>query len=316
MHQGGRKVSCLNSMGEREVVLFRSILGALRGIRDEIHAIREYQKANRTQNDTPLPVELRPNPSLPIAVSEYYEAEQKDRNSKWKRYRPWLEVVGVSVAVSLAILTFCTLRQVKKQADAAQRQLEATGRAWMKISVAIDQPITFDKSGLMRMFFKVSMTNVGKSAAMNIGLRIDCRLQSLKSRMPEAPVIAQTALCKPTRPNEPFTLFPNDTESVVIERYFTTSDIAVHTTEYETPAQAHVGSTTHILPPFVVGCVDYGVATVPGNHQTGFVYYFGRRSPQTYPIGKFMGMIVVGETLPIEDIDITRWTIGGGWYAY
>lgn len=144
-------------------------------------AIRKHDQTSENQNQKPLPIDLRSELRFPVSVSEYYEAEQRERKSAWRQIRGGLEIVGVTVAVVLATLTYHTLQKVSSQANSAQnqvvimqQQLEATDRPWVEVvSVESTDGITFYRridNGLagLHASFKMRVKNIGHSAAIHI----------------------------------------------------------------------------------------------------------------------------------------------------
>jgi hypothetical protein len=127
MRQGG------NSSVNTDLLsrLVRSLLGLLRELQREIKAIRENQQTNNNQIEPqrPFPITLDSELPLPIAIREYYEAEQRNRQSLWFRIKPGLEIFGIVVAFALALFTYLTLREVKKQTPRLSESAAATARA-------------------------------------------------------------------------------------------------------------------------------------------------------------------------------------------
>src|SRR5580704_6456198 len=123
--------------------LLRAIIDSLRAlegaVREQSEAIRHNYGSDRNASNNqpiqPLPVEVVHAPDLDPARREYYEAENRERNSLWRWLKPWVETVGVSVAIVLAILTALTFWEIHKQtpkiaesADAAKRGVEISER--------------------------------------------------------------------------------------------------------------------------------------------------------------------------------------------
>lgn len=129
-------------MTEKELRILRKIADELRSVCQEIHAVHEDQSAtNENASDQPirpLPIEVKAELVTSDAERDYYEAENREHKSWWRKFEPFVAVFGVAVALALAIVTFCTLLQVKRQADADQRQIDIiqsqftlTERAWL-----------------------------------------------------------------------------------------------------------------------------------------------------------------------------------------
>ncbi|MGA8030115.1 MAG: hypothetical protein WB992_23455 [Bryobacteraceae bacterium] len=110
---------------------FVKALEALKASLDK-HAetVRIYgETANGPEDKQPpqpvIGIELR----LPVEVGEYCNAENQTRPSKrFRTGKTILEIVAVSTAVAVAILTNCSLRQIKRQADMAQLHLAIVDR--------------------------------------------------------------------------------------------------------------------------------------------------------------------------------------------
>lgn len=118
-----------------------SLLNALRDIntsqRDLGNAIRANTEAYKASQNPHQGSPGATSPfQLPEAIGSYYQAEQDERpsNRKWKIGERVFVGLTFGVAVAGAIFTYCTLKQVTRQADAAQRQLEAmqySQRPWL-----------------------------------------------------------------------------------------------------------------------------------------------------------------------------------------
>jgi hypothetical protein len=104
--------------------LFVKALDAFKASLDKhTEAIREATETNKhTQSDqAPTPRFVNDKIILPPAIPAYYEAEQRERPNKtrWERIKRGVEFVTLVVAIGLAVLTYYTLCQVTKQANAA-----------------------------------------------------------------------------------------------------------------------------------------------------------------------------------------------------
>jgi len=135
---------------------FRSLISILQaiksGIDEQTKAMREEQKAAGRSEEPPAQRPVDPVVSLPPAISGYYEAEQRDRPLRERReiIKRRVEFVGITAAVAVAVLTYCTLRQVQRQADSAGKQVEIMRqqvviqeRPVIKIRHRILKPLTF-----------------------------------------------------------------------------------------------------------------------------------------------------------------------------
>jgi hypothetical protein len=157
----------------------RSLSKILHSIENKIEAIRKDQHSPDNQTQAPLPIEIRATPPFPVVIREYYEAEQRDRQSYWSRWiKPSLEVFGIVIAFALAIFTGLTLREVVKQSalsreaiDRSTEKFRVDERAWVEIdsvSKSADPPLQgFPPTFRYRVFLK----NVGKTVAKDAVLR-------------------------------------------------------------------------------------------------------------------------------------------------
>lgn len=119
-------------------------------IKRVVEPIYKNQQTQNNQRELPLPVVVHSELGLPVVVREHYEAKERERQSLWTRkVKPGLKVASVVVSAVLAAFTFLTLLQIKKQAAAAQKQLEVTDRPWLGVNpvVKIDR-ITVSKQGI------------------------------------------------------------------------------------------------------------------------------------------------------------------------
>jgi hypothetical protein len=183
------------TMKRSEMWLFEDLLATLRFIRDEIHATREDQRAADTNRDAqpirPIPVELGANSHIPAAISEHYEAENRYRNSKWRKVKTGAEILGIASAFALAILTFVTLCEIKKQtllvqksadaaksaADTAHDALVRSQRPWLGINgpmIAVERLRIESIQERMQIHgrVKIAVRNFGVSPALHVGIEI------------------------------------------------------------------------------------------------------------------------------------------------
>lgn len=179
-------------MNERELRTLRAVANELRALRQEIHAIHEDQQANNNADNhdvvQPLRVEIAEAPNLGPTWREYYEAENRDRNSIWRKLKPWAEGIGIGIGFALAIFTLLNLLEIKQQTIIAEQQ----SRPWIKVTeVRLNSPetLTFNNPRMMivpgetLMLFSPTvkdpiaradirtefrLKNIGKSVAQNI----------------------------------------------------------------------------------------------------------------------------------------------------
>jgi hypothetical protein len=110
------------------------------------------QQARSSPKEPQPPQPIKFDVSFPPAVTAYYEAKQHGRaaNNKWRWIERGVTLLAFFAAVALAVFTYKTLRQVKRQADSAQaqvgimrQQLEAADRAWIKATLVPSNGVTF-----------------------------------------------------------------------------------------------------------------------------------------------------------------------------
>jgi hypothetical protein len=151
------------------------------GIKDALNklekTISRYQESEDRKEKEKVPTELKARVSLPVEVTSYYEAEQRERGIKNRHetYKRRVEYVGVGAAIILAILTFCTLITLKGQLKAMQQQtcIQREGainqeRAW----VGLSQTPQIDIGSLSQPQFNaqinLQLRNFGKGPAFNV----------------------------------------------------------------------------------------------------------------------------------------------------
>ncbi len=189
--------------------LLRSIIESLqaleRAIRQQSETIhKEHESGRNARNDQPiqpLPVEIMQAPDLDPARREYYVAENRERGTFWRRLKPWVETIGVSVAVVLAGLTYLTLQEVRKQtpsvkksADAAksaaetaknalqdsQRSFLLQNRPYVNVEIA---RLLYKPEGGKRLEASCLVRNYGQTPA--IGLMPDISIEGRTSPLPK-----------------------------------------------------------------------------------------------------------------------------------
>ncbi len=147
------------------------ILGALRGIREEIHSTSENQKTAKDKHKhDPLRVSIGASSSLPVTVREHYESEKSEKRwALWRKVRIGLEIGGFSGAVVAAIFTVKTFGQIERQANYAQGQITeahnnfiADERAWLRVLADL-APKSMEGNAV-----NVRMKNFGKSVAQDV----------------------------------------------------------------------------------------------------------------------------------------------------
>lgn len=106
-------------MTEKELRLLRALTNELRALREEIQAQYKYSQATQDPSNNkpvePLRVEITQAPDLDPTRREYYESQKYERNSLWRRLKPWVEAAGVAIALVLALFTLLTFLEVHRQ---------------------------------------------------------------------------------------------------------------------------------------------------------------------------------------------------------
>ncbi len=231
-------------MNERELRLLRTLVDNLRAISQEIHAIHENQQADdNSDNDQivqPRRVEMADAPNLGQTWREYYEAENRERNSVWSKLKPWVEGIAVATALALAILTSLNLQEVKEQTAIAEQQ----NRPWIKImDIAIvdptnetpslsftsmpmvrrldnGQPQTFTQP-VVNISVEITVKNIGKGVARDIYIVPVLRFYKLNSTgipgRDEERICTQATRSNPGTPFAWSSVFPDEARTSRIQ---------------------------------------------------------------------------------------------------
>jgi hypothetical protein len=142
-------------MNERDLRILRSIANELRALRQEIRSIYDERKtADSTESNKPVrpvPIELRQDSITESSVREYYAAENKERKSRWRRLKPWIETSGIIVALALAGFSLWTVLEIRKQTPAVIKSANAAKNAAMAAG---------DQVNLMRQQLETQAANV------------------------------------------------------------------------------------------------------------------------------------------------------------
>jgi len=163
---------------------FERLLRLLRDIHASNQEIAQAIRANtdaHNKKQEPSPSVVAPL-KLPEAIAAYYEAEQNERkrNNFWKSIERLAAIVAAVLSLVAVIFTYCTLQQITRQANVAQRQLEASiesfrvdERAWIELEPpapilkVLASPTYWGSLFTYDCFLK----NVGRTAAFNIAVR-------------------------------------------------------------------------------------------------------------------------------------------------
>lgn len=193
---------------ERTLPLVR-ILGEVKKSLDRlVETISEYQQSKpETQAESKVIV------GLPVEITEYYRSKQSAPPIQGRRdkLRLGLEVLGVFLALAIAVFTLCSLFIFNGQLREMRRQTEISERPWLSVQIK-PQILNFVNGSQAVLGVKISMTNVGKSIAKNI--RVSVKLFPTNPSLPIALDAAdnQQKLCNPPHPSDAvsFDLFPTD----------------------------------------------------------------------------------------------------------
>jgi type II secretory pathway pseudopilin PulG len=256
-------------------LLIKVLRGLQAGIDEYTKTIRESQQSGGQQPEQPLPLEIRSELRFPRAIREYYESEQRERQSTWKKIKTGLEIIGVSAAVILAILTYFTFKKVssqansaQKQADSAQKQvrimqkqLEAAERSWIKLVECKPTELYFWR-GSAGINIQATIQNVGHSVATNVHVGIMIVLPKWGNGWMEPLPKAQKEICDTmTKSQDDATVFVNDSLTKSIGSSIGISADGVNVIE----------GSRDIMPLFA-GCIDYQDSVSAEHHQTSFIY--------------------------------------------
>ena len=263
--------------------LLRRLLRTLERLEhQQIEAVSEKEQAQGKTHDTQQ-IEIR----LPPEVTSYYESEQHERPTKNKLETGirLIQFAGFIAAAVLAVLTYRTLQEIRRQADTAQRQveimqrqLEATDRPWVKVAsvspirdLEFHQLIVSSKTKTIDIFIGMRLVaeNVGKSVALNAVVSARMLLSSNAISEP----LVQASACSGRTDNAsddlppivvgPLNIFPSDTRQFDVQWKGTID-------------AKYIGS--EIAPRFV-GCVIYSMPNSERTRQSGFVYRIQYRPP-------------------------------------
>jgi hypothetical protein len=277
-------------MNERELRVLRQIADALRALQNEICAKHTKQES---QDDThenqivrPLRVEIVRAPDLDQATRDYYEAEKQERHSRWRHVKPWVETIGVVVAIVLGVFNLLTLLEIRKQTpsiaisaaaakEASQtsaHQLEAAERPWIKLTPTHVGPIFLDPNGL-NVVLDFILSNSGHSPAVNVTIEPEIYMSNIKK--PD-PIAERERICNQllARKSLGETIFPGDSKR---ERY------TFGTTGQEVERAVH--DYHGMLPALIVTCVGYA-PTFMGNRRyaTGVIYSLEKMGTNGSPV--------------------------------
>jgi hypothetical protein len=329
-------------MSDQYLRLLRSVVKTLDALKASLDKHREaISKQNETtqRQAHPDPQQvIQPVVSLPPAVTAYYEAQEHNRPSteRWERIKRGIEFLAFGAAITLAILTYRTLQQVKRQADAAQsqvgimqRQLEAADRPWMKIIGA--KPTSdlkfsmMQRDSLVSAMIVVGVKNIGKSVALNVTIHARMTLTEDSDRLSREESDVCSGVIE-TLPVPVLTVFPDDDtkDSLFVygvERLPAKIEkpiISVMDAPFLSPPDSKLVS------PKFVGCASYTYPSSSVTRHSGFRFAleYGETPPRGKPLDMITAMLfrnnqphfvryfVVAKDIPEKELRVERFFAG------
>jgi hypothetical protein len=266
--------------------LITALVRTLRSVADKIDAIHKYQQASDAQKQSQplrtLPVEIESDPRIPIAIREHYEAENKNRKSKWRRFKNIVEVVGIASAFTLAVLTYFTLQEIRTQTENSRKSANAAKtsadiaaaelRPWVWAEIGITKPLSFSDKGA-RLGIVAVLHSVGRTPALHVRFQSKLYLNSMTRFMNEEARVKQSELCRHIGEISNLSygsgdvIFPGQSRD-------TREVVGVSQTDITTAI-----GTTHIsgkVEPMLIACIDYQFSGVLEHHQTVYSYSVAR----------------------------------------
>jgi hypothetical protein len=296
-------------MLERDARLIKSLIKSLDALQVAIYKyieathVQQEAAKNQHQQHSPIPVDIRSELTLPVAVREYYEAEQRERPTNWwRRLKVVLEIAGIVAAIGLATFTGLTLKQIVKQTE----ELEVDSRPWLRmVDVTLDNSIpdapilSFSPaptvkpatSANLRAEFRIK--NIGKGVAQNISIEPSIFFEPYRERSStDLTADAETSSCEYSLQHTPlpteFTwsaIFPGDEvkHGIVIAEPFRDDAIS------------HIPNRAgNWLAGALIACVTY---QYPKQYQTRAVFYI---------MGPRDRFVEVGKNLDISSLHLLR----------
>jgi hypothetical protein len=256
-----------------------------------------------------------PNPiSVKAEISEPEPIRQNKERTDNRYHRLNLGVqsaiavgtVGAFLAASYyACITRDTWKEVRKQTEIAQRQLDQSGRTWLTVTLT-PAPVTF-KDGGVQIGVIPSIKNIGNSVATGVIVPIKVYLASTADDIFKRPLKIQADLCDPLskqpvndeQDRTGISILPTVIDSsLFIGRGFSKEEL-------NSAATANPNFPIKHIVPILVGCVDYQFATANRHHQTRFIYEIVRagKAPNT--------SIEVGKDIPANEVVLAPYAFGG-----
>jgi hypothetical protein len=260
-----------------------------------------------------VPVIIDSMPAPTPSVEEKRENAMENRRKTIKFYAELVVSFFVCVYTVVSVGLWCEARESAEATRMAlvtsQRQLDATERPWLKVSL-VAGAITFQQGG-MQFAMTPQITNIGHSVATGVVVPINVMLASSSEDFFKEPLRKQAELCDPiaSKPlsnqqdETQMSVFPDSTDSsLVVGSGFSEKELR------QAPNANSNFRAKHIVP-IVIGCVDYQYGTAIRHHQTRFIYEVFRSgtAPNT--------SIEVGTDVPGNDVRLVPYPFGG-FHAY
>jgi hypothetical protein len=197
--------------------------------------------------------------------------EYKLRFFKWRPgwWTPPADRFAGLVAIftlCLVVVSYCQLNAIRGQLTA----MEADQRPWIKANVEIGGPLQFPPNGIGILPLKITLTNAGKSPALNIRPAIWAFIPSRtrKDMHAEWQHRCENLRAEPLdNPARGFVLFPGDHSTLEEAGLGPISAIAVTSDEIRSAPIDEDGKK--ILNISIYGCFDYLAPSRELHHQTG-----------------------------------------------
>jgi hypothetical protein len=313
--------------------LTRQLLLVLTKIKDAFD--KHNTTTDRIQKNAEQQTQIQRETSEKVLAA--YNESERNRNVSEKRqydvqnsnrYAAWLSAIATFGAVFAATWYACITRdmwkQVQKQTETAQRQLEQSERAWLKVSFVVQPPgITFQNGG-MQLNITPRIENIGNSVATDVTTPMKIFLADDADMMFKQPLKRQKELCdglakQPVIHNQAWmavVIFPHDNDSSV------GSGLGLSKAEVDAAKDERIGVKganmigPKLLVPIVYGCIDYLYDTSDRHHQTQFILEV-QQTNRTSTVPRRIPMIAIREGEPVDasNVVITKYPFGG-FYAY
>lgn len=266
--------------------------------------------------------------ALPIKKSDGVDPERQPACKCCHHKAPWWKVLldvltflaatsAAGAAIYYAVVTKGMWKEMQTQTKTAQRQLEATERPWIQVTLSFDQPphpasvgyaapgLTFlgNGDGTMNMF--VTVKNIGHSVASISMPRVQMYTPKLDVFLTE-PFEKQRSWCDQVR-GEPVnietgrSLLPEESQTLNTTVMLKNGDIEEQIASLKTKSAFAVNQP---LTGVVYGCLNYRFSFSNETHQTWFLYWL---TPIIMPNGN----VPIGASFHPPQLDIYKCPFGG-----